>query len=431
MKKKLGVVLMGLTVHAAMAQDSTLQKKIQELENQLREIKTLVRPLPVVDNKKEVVQEENKKHWFENISLRGYMQVRYNRLLETNPDLKCDQCDKSMGEGGGFFIRRMRLVFFGRIHPRVYFYIQPDFATSPSSSALNFGQLRDAYFDLGFDKKNEFRLRIGQSKIPYGFECMQSSQNRVPLDRSDAINSAFVNERDLGVFFYWAPEKIRKRFASLVSDGLKGSGDYGVLALGVFNGQTNNRPELNNEPHAVARFTYPFQIGKQIIEPSVQAYTGHYVMPADQLSEGVKVHKARLGYLDQRAAASLVIYPKPFGLQAEYNVGRGPEYNKLTDSIEIRPLDGGYVLLSYMIKAGRQTLIPFARGQYYSGGKKHETDARSYRVNEYEWGIEWQPVRNFELVALWVYSLRRYEDHQKQDNFQTGSRLRIQVQLNF
>ncbi|MFM1840919.1 MAG: hypothetical protein RIR47_968, partial [Bacteroidota bacterium] len=56
-----------------------------------------------------------KKQWFESIQLRGYMQVRYNRLLETNPLLQCAQCDKSWGENGGFFIRRMRVILSGQI----------------------------------------------------------------------------------------------------------------------------------------------------------------------------------------------------------------------------------------------------------------------------------------------------------------------------
>ena len=56
------------------------------------------------------------KQWFESIQLRGYLQVRYNRLLETNPLLKCDQCDKSWGENGGFFIRRARLIFSGQVN---------------------------------------------------------------------------------------------------------------------------------------------------------------------------------------------------------------------------------------------------------------------------------------------------------------------------
>jgi hypothetical protein len=62
--------------------------------------------------------------------------------------------------------------------------------------------------------------------------------NRLTLDRNDAL--VLQNERDLGAFFYWAPSKIRERFAMLVKDGYKGS-DYGVFAFGAFNGQTANR----------------------------------------------------------------------------------------------------------------------------------------------------------------------------------------------
>jgi hypothetical protein len=188
---------------------------------------------------------KEEKKWFETISVRGYSQIRYNGLLVTNPDLGCEQCDKSWGGDNGFFMRRMRVILYGQISPRVYVYIQPDFASSASSTGLHFGQIRDAYFDLGLDKENEFRLRVGQSKVPYGFENMQSSQNRPPLDRSDALNSAVSNERDLGVFFYWAPAAKRKLFSSLVKDGLKGSGDYGVFGLGIYNGQTANKPEAN------------------------------------------------------------------------------------------------------------------------------------------------------------------------------------------
>jgi hypothetical protein len=88
---------------------------------------------------------------------------------------------------------------------------------------------------LSFDTKEFCKSRT--SKVPFGFENLQSSQNRLTLDRNDALNSAVANERDLGAFFYWAPSKIRERFAMLVKDGYKGSGDYGVFAL--YNGQTS------------------------------------------------------------------------------------------------------------------------------------------------------------------------------------------------
>ena len=367
------------------------------------------------------------KPWYENFQIRGYLQVRYNRLLETNPDLECEQCDKSWGDDGAFFIRRARIIFSGQISKRVYFYIQPDFASSAGTTG-NIAQFRDAYFDLGLDKENQFRIRLGQSKVPYGFENMQSSQNRLPLDRNDALNSALTNERDIGAFFYWAPKKTRTLFTSLVKDGLKGSGDYGVFAFGAYNGQTANQTEKNDNLHVVTRLSYPFQIGNQIIEPGIQAYTGKFVL----LSTSSGVKKAENSeYLDQRAAASFILYPKPFGIQAEYNIGRGPEFNKFSDSIELQGLKGGYITLSYMLKVKNQTLIPFVRGQYYEGGKKHELDARSYKVNEYEIGIEWQPHKTFELVAMYTFSNRRFEDFVKQDNFQQGRLLRLQAQINF
>jgi len=371
-----------------------------------------------------------KKQWFESFSIRGYAQTRYNRLLETNPNLGCEQCDRSWGGEGGFFFRRIRVILYGQISKQVYFYIQPDLASSASSTGLHFAQIRDAYFDIGLDSENEFRLRLGQSKVPFGFENMQSSQNRLPLDRNDGLNSAVSNERDIGVFFYWAPKKIRQRFSMLVNENYKGSGDYGVFGIGVYNGQTANRPELNREAHAVVRLAYPFAIGRQIIEPSLQAYTGQFVIPSDQLTKGVKTNANR-SYTDERAAATLVLYPRPFGFMAEYNVGYGPEYNKVKNSVEKQRLEGGYVTLNYRLAIKNQFLFPFVRGHYYSGGKKHERDARSYRVKELEIGAEWQPGKNFELVAMYTLSSRRYEDGTLPENFQRGNLLRLQAQVNF
>lgn len=371
------------------------------------------------------------KKWFETFAIRGYMQARYNRLLETNPKLKCEQCDRSWGENGGVFLRRVRIIVYGQISKQVYFYIQPDFASSASSTNLNFGQIRDAYFDVGFDKKNEFRVRLGQSKIPFGFENMQSSQNRLPLDRADALNSPLSNERDLGAFFYWGPEGKRKLLADLVRDGLKGSGDYGLFGFGVYNGQTANRLEQNNQLHVVARFSYPMKIGNQIIEPGIQGFAGQYVVPKDQISTGVKTTADR-SYADERVAATFVLYPKPFGILAEYNMGRGPQFNKATNTIENKRLEGGYITLSYLkqLRNG-QVLIPFTRAQYYEGGKKHELDTRSYSVRELEFGVEWQPVKQFELVGMYTFSSRRAEDFVLRDNLQTGSLLRLQAQINF
>ena len=368
--------------------------------------------------------------WYEKISIRGYAQLRYNRLFESNDQLKCEQCDRSLGSNGGVFLRRGRIIFSGDVHERVYLYIQPDFASDAAATSQHFAQLRDWYFDLALDPKKEYRLRLGQSKIPFGFENLQSSQNRLPLDRNDALNSALSNERDIGAFFYWAPEHIRKRFAELVSSGLKGSGDYGVFGAGVYNGQTANRPEQNDSLHAAARVSYPFKLANgQYFEPGVQGYTGRVVVPLTSRSSNAVGGPMEIR--DHRAAVSFMWYPQPLGFQAEWNVGEGPEYDGVTRKIARKPLTGGYVQTMWLQKVGHHVVIPFVRGIYYRGGKKHETDARRYLVRQIEGGVEWQPHKNFELVTEYSFEDRAFQDDATRGFRQKGGRMRIQAQVNF
>jgi hypothetical protein len=429
-KRKIIAVLL-LFSCAANAQE--LNK--QDVKNEVMRILDSINKAKLPDTKSGGGVEE---HWYDKISLRGYAQIRYNGLFSTNDKVSCDQCDKSWGttstapdakSNNGLFIRRARLVFSGQVHPNVFFYFQPDFASSPSSGIQNFVQIRDLYFDLSFDKKREYRLRVGQSKIPYGFENMQSSSQRLTLDRADGINSSIANERDLGMFFYWAPAEIRERFAMLVKDGYKGSGDFGVFAFGVYNGQIANKIDGNRDLNVVARVTYPFVIGNQIIEPGIQAYTGKWAFTGE-VSSGVTVNDPQ--YIkDQRIGATFVLYPKPFGIQTEYNIGTGPRYNTVTKNIDVTDLNGGYVLLNYKWDIKKQHIYPFAKFQYYDGGKKYEKDARSYVVRDYQLGVEWQPIKAFELTAEYVIADRTFEDSALPVNRQKGNLLRLQAQFNF
>lgn len=369
------------------------------------------------------------KKWYEKISLRGYSQIRYNRLLETNPDLKIEGTDRSIGDKGGLFLRRGRLVFSGDVHERVFIYIQPDYGASASATSLHFFQIRDAYFDLALDKKKEFRLRFGQSKVPFGFANMQSSSNRLTLDRDDALNSAVPNERDFGASFMWAPAKIRARFAHLANTTLKGSGDYGVFAFGVYNGQTMGRPEANNNLHLVGHLTWPFELKNgQFVEAGVHGYAGKFVLPT--ITKDVR-GTTNYEYDDQRFAASLAIYPQPFGFQAEYNVGTGPQFDPAANEIVQKKLAGGYAQAMYSAKFGGQILTPFARYQWYEGGKKVELDARNTVVNEWEIGAEWQLSKNAELTVSYMISDRVFEDAAKPANHQKGNLLRLQMQFNY
>jgi len=442
MKKILfaGLLTISFAANAQIGNKDEIKKEVVRIMDSIN----TVNKAKQLESDKIAQEKENKEKeaWYRRISLRGYIQVRYNGLFSTNDKVSCEQCDKSWGttstapdaeSNNGFFIRRARLVFSGQIHPNVFIYIQPDFASSPSSGVNNFAQLRDAYADISFDKKREYRVRVGQSKVPFGFENLQSSQNRLTLDRNDALNSGIPNERDLGVFFYWAPSEIRERFAMLVKDGYKGSGDYGVFAFGAYNGANVNKPETNRDLHVVARITYPFVIGNQIIEPGLQAYTGKWAFTSE-ISDGVITNFDKKYVTDQRVGASFVLYPKPFGIQTEYNFGKGPRYDKLTNSVEVTDLNGGYVTLNYKWDISLEKhhfLYPFAKFQYYDGGKKFEKDARSYIVRDYEFGLEWQPIKAFELVAEWVVADRTFEDSELPNNRQQGNLLRLQAQINF
>ncbi|MCA8983096.1 MAG: hypothetical protein KDA76_04990 [Planctomycetaceae bacterium] len=113
------------------------------------------------------------------------------------------------------------------------------------------------YFDLYLDDDKVNRFRVGQSKVPYGWENLQSSQNRLPLDRDDGFNSAVKNERDLGVFYYWTPEYAQEFFKKLSDENLKGSGNYGVFGVGVYAGQGGSLLEQNDNLHFASRLTLP------------------------------------------------------------------------------------------------------------------------------------------------------------------------------
>jgi hypothetical protein len=168
-------------------------------------------------------------------------------------------------------------------------------------------QFRDAYGDIAFDAPKEFRLRVGQSKIPYSFESLQSSQNRLALDRNDALNSCCRDERDFGAFFYWAPAEKRALFKELAARDLKGG----------------DQTEQNNNMHMVARVTWPvrFENG-QIFEAGVQAIRGRFVPTVAESADlpGLSAADYRgVDFDDKRVGFHAVWYPQPFGLQAEWN----------------------------------------------------------------------------------------------------------------
>ena len=392
------------------------------------------------------------KKWYEKYSLRGYTQFRINEPLWKTADSAAPQHtgDRSVGENQGFLIRRARLILAGDVSEHMYVYIQPDLAVTPpgSSDGTNFAQIRDLYADLYFDTSKVYRVRLGQSKVPYGWENLQSSSNRIPLDRSDALNSAVRNERDLGAFFYWTPEYAQDFFKEVLDMGLKGSGNYGVFGIGAYNGQGGSYLEQNDNLHLVARLTLPIILPScQHMEIGAQAYTGKYTVLSSTISPlgvGSAVRPAGTletgrvdGIRDDRVAGTFIWYPEPLGFQAEWNVGRGPSLNDAQTAVIDRSLTGGYAMALYRLKGPRGgDLFPFTRWVYYEGGYKSERNAPHSEISEWELGCEWQLNHQMEFTTIYtitdrtnttansvanVASYRQYE----------GQLLRFQFQINY
>ncbi|MEQ1637417.1 MAG: porin [Methylococcales bacterium] len=425
----------------------------EDLESKTNELKALEEHVAFSREEKA----KNDEKWFNKINLRGYTQLRYNQPLsgdsgaaedKNSPELRSPG-DSGIKDNGNFSFRRVRLVFSGDINDYLYLYIQPDFASNVSDTQQNFAQLRDAYADISFDKTHEYRVRAGQSKVPFSWENLQSSQNRLAPDRADAINSAVPSERDLGLFAYWTPTDVQKLWKDLSKKGLKTSGDYGVLGVGVYNGQGINRAESNDDMYVVAHSSYPLKLNflgypftDQVLELGADYMTGYFNTATADIKPfgGTKtILKTDLdktftnyGIREDRVAVHAILFPQPFGLQAEWTWGSTPTLDTNgTGSIQRQNLDGGYVQAMYKIdKVFREDgiLIPYVKWQTYNGAYKGANNAPRVSVDEWEVGVEYQIMKAIEVTLA-------YSDMKRTNTgnlgLASGDLLRMQLQWNY
>lgn len=378
-----------------------------------------------------------REKWYDRIRLRGYTQLRLNEIVSGDRTAPAGVArlrsvhDSGIGDDTGFTFRRIRLILQGDLGERVSFYLQPDFATAMSSQSVGerregFLQLRDAYFDAFLDPDKRFRLRFGQSKVPFGWENMQSSSNRLTLDRSDAINSGVPSERDIGVVAYFTPTHVEDIWERLTEDGQKLFGNYGAFGVGIYNGQGINREEANDAVMAVALATWPFEIGGgRVLEVGASAYTNR-VQP-EVRTGGV----SDTAFADDRVGLHAMLYPAPIGFQAEWNWGRGPEYDRTLRAIATRPLHGGYVQAMGRVKESPVgPFMPYARWQTYRGGWKAAVNAPRLETDEIELGIEFQPVPALEWTIAYA-RMERAEADERRLGRAEGDVFRTQLQLNY
>ncbi|MFO1462000.1 MAG: porin [Verrucomicrobiota bacterium] len=392
--------------------------------------------LPPITVVKSTTDKEKQK-WYEKFNFGGYAQFRVTALLDPEASNLNVPNDPTVNPQQLFLLRRGRIRMSGDVSKHLFVYAQVDFSGSVGGNGQFGVQNRDLYADVFPVDSHDYRFRFGQSKIPYGWVNMQSSQNRAPMERPDAINSAAEGERDLGAFFLWAPEEARKRFKELVSSGLRGSGDYGVVAFGAYNGQGPNRPDLNGTPYWLSRVDYPFKLPSgQFLELGVQGYMGQFVPTVATVTNrsGTRVTPTFNpdGVTDRRVAFSAIWYPQPFGVETEWNVGNGPALTPNFAAITPDSLWGGHIQIDYRILPGHGELLPYARWNFYKGGRKFGTNSPYEDVNEVDLGFEYAPWPEVEFSVQYTYTFKRTNTAiAPYATVENADRVEFQVQWNF
>jgi hypothetical protein len=272
--------------------------------------------------------------------------------------------------------------------------------------------------------------------VPFGFVNLQSSQNRAPFERPDALNLAVEGERDLGASLMWNTAAAKQRFREVQNATLKGSGDYGVVSVGVYSGQGLNRPDQNGAMHVFGRVAYPFKVGSsQLLELGVQGYHGRFVSPTQAITvDGASITPTLRsgGVADDRVALSAIWYPQPLGFEAEWTAGRGPALTADFRRIEADDLHGGYLQMHYRLKNAAGSWLPFTRWNYYDGARKFARNAPRMKVNEMDFGVEFVHWTELELTGVYTHTFRRTRTSAFPYTDTTGAdRVGVQVQWNY
>ena len=118
-------------------------------------------------------------------------------------------------------------------------------------------------------------------------------------------------------------------------------------------------------------------------------------------------------------------------------MGNGPGLAPDQKSVGVRSLNGGYLQTMYRIETRRAgNVLPYFRYWQYHGGYESQKNAPTGDSTSYDMGIEWQPVKEIELVCEFDVvdrvntSAVSKENTVSYKNF-SGNVIRLQLQWNY
>ena len=239
----------------------------------------------------DTVQPAAKPKWYETTKVSGYGQAR----AIWHPDPPAGEVSTD------FLIRRARIKVNASPSKRSRVQLQV---------ALDEGniQVRDAWLEYDLQSGGEWRARLGQQKIPFGFENPQSSSRRGPLERAEITRRGPGAGRDVGVVLMWTPERDQELFAHAKKHEL-GTGDYGTVSVGIYNGQ-GTVAEENEGKHVSVRVAKPFMLGDRYAEAGASYFGGNFHSNA-----------AGMSLDDELWGGYFYLPPRPVGIQGGYYDG--------------------------------------------------------------------------------------------------------------
>ena len=213
-----------------------VEKLIEEFRTELvamgARVDDLATALNDVQRRLARVEEDQKKHRID-----GYIQLRYS--------------DDEAIDRSEFLVRRARINLRGPVSERVSYRLELQLdATEEGKGPTSKTQVRTAYVDY---RLNQGLLRVGQAKVPWGYELGESSADLWAGERAFFLDRLFPNQRDIGV--QWSYQANAKA---------------PTYDLGLFNGTGINASDNNKDKNPMGRVTFPVSRGTV----ALSAYVG-------------------------------------------------------------------------------------------------------------------------------------------------------------
>jgi hypothetical protein len=196
---------------AIQQQIDELKKRIEGLERQLEASKQ-ARPVPEA----QTVSARNGSR----LLVSGYAQVRFTNVGAQNGD-------QTAGNVTDLQVDRFRPRFTYLLDPKHFQALVLLNASTRSGAAASI-TARDAYLEYDNAGRLGYYARMGQQKIPYGYEVFREGDEVRPLmERARVFTTLFPDERDIGFTLATAPRNLHTP----------------VVSLGVVNGDGINRTD--------------------------------------------------------------------------------------------------------------------------------------------------------------------------------------------